>query len=126
MQSKRGTLSNLLKTPGGAAKYDSHLERDYMIELDHDPRVAQWTREHGIRIPYRFWGIPRHYLPDFLVTFKNSSQELHETKGLPLLFWNSTKAKRRAAEAYSAERGWKYVIITTDWKKRTEVMRNRK
>ncbi|MGD9934885.1 MAG: Tn7 transposase TnsA N-terminal domain-containing protein [Dehalococcoidia bacterium] len=125
MQSKRGRLSNLHKTPGGAAEYDSHLERDYMEELDHDPRIREWTRYHNIKIPYRLLGIPRNYHPDFLLTFNDGSQELHETKGLPLMFWLSTKLKRQSAEAYCASRGWKYKMVTTNWKRRGEVMGGR-
>lgn len=118
MQSKRGTLSNLRKNPAGSDTYDSLLERDYMNELDHDPRVRAWTKQHGVKIPYRFLGIPRTYLPDFLVTFNDGSQELHETKGLPLMFWATTRLKRQSAEAYCAARGWKYKMITKGWKRR--------
>jgi hypothetical protein len=46
------------------------------------------------------------------VTYKDGSKELHETKGLPLLFWVSTRLKRQSAEAYCAGRGWKYKLVT--------------
>ncbi len=118
MQTKRGTLSNLRKSPHAFEAYDSALERDYMVELDHDPAVKEWTKRHGITIPYRFFGIPRKYLPDFLVTYNDGSQALHETKGLPLMFWVSTKLKRQSAEEYCANLGWKYKMITVGWKRR--------
>jgi hypothetical protein len=118
MESKRGTLSGLRKSPLGTEKYDSLLERDYMVELDHDPTIRQWTKEHGIKIPYTLLGIPRNYLPDFLITYNNGSQQLHETKGLPLMFWLSTKLKRESAEVYCAKLGWKYKMITKGWKRR--------
>ena len=54
MQAKRGTLSSLLKSPHGTEPYDSALERDYMVELEHDPAVKEWTKRHGVTIPYRF------------------------------------------------------------------------
>lgn len=111
MLSKRGTLSNLRRSPLGTEPYDSLLERDYMIELEHDPAVQQWTKKHDIAIPYTF-GWLRRYLPDFLVTCKDGSKELHETKGLPLLFWISTKLKRQSAEKYCEARGWKYKLVT--------------
>ena len=116
MLSKRGTLSNLHKSPHGKEAYDSLLERDYMIELEHDPTVRQWTKRHSVVIPYRFLGFPRKYYPDFLVTYNDGSQQLHETKGLPLMFWATTKLKRESAEAYCARLGWKYKMITTGWK----------
>ena len=111
MRTKRGTLNNLRKSPYGSESYDSLLERDYMIELEHDAAVLEWTKKHDIAIPYTF-GWVRRYLPDFLVTYKDGSKELHETKGVPLLFWVSTKLKRQSAEAYCEARGWKYKLIT--------------
>ena len=118
MQAKRGTLSNLRKSPHGSEPYDSALERDYMVELEHDPTVKEWTKRHGVTIPYRFLGISRKYLPDFLVTYNDGSQALHETKGLPLMFWASTKLKRQSAEEYCARLGWKYKMVTVGWKRR--------
>jgi hypothetical protein len=118
MESKRGTLSGLRRSPLGTEKYDSHLERDYMIELEHDPAVREWTKEHGIVIPYRLLGFPHNYHPDFLITYNNGTKQLHETKGLPLMFWLSTKVKRTSAEAYCSEQGWKYKMITKGWKRR--------
>ena len=117
MESKRGTLSGLRKSPRGSEPYDSLLEREYMVELEHDPTVRQWTKAHGVVIPYRLLGIPRRYLPDFLITYNNGSQQLHETKGLPLMFWLSTKLKRESAEQYCANLGWKYKMITKGWKR---------
>lgn len=112
MESRRGVLSGLRKSPRGSETYDSLLERDYMVELDHDPAVREWTKEHGIAIPYTLLGIGHKYLPDFLVTYNDGSQQLHETKGLPLLFWLSTKIKRQSAEAYCLEKGWRYKLVT--------------
>ncbi len=112
MESKRGVLSGLRKSPRRSETYDSLLERDYMVELDHDPAVREWTKEHGVVIPYRLLGFPHTYHPDFLVTYNDGSQELHETKGLPLLFWLSTRLKRESAEVYCAAKGWKYKLVT--------------
>ncbi len=116
MESKRGTLSGLRKSPRGSETYDSHLERDYMVELEHDPAVREWTKEHGITIPYSLLGIRRRYHPDFLVTYNDGGKQLHETKGLPMMFWLSTKLKRQSAEAYCASLGWKYKMITKGWR----------
>jgi hypothetical protein len=116
MDSKRGVLSGLRKSPLGSEKYDSHLERDYMVELDHDPAVREWTKVHGIAIPYKLLGIGHRYHPDFLVSYNNGSKQLHETKGLPLMFWLSTKLKRESAEAYCASQGCKYKMVTTGWR----------
>ena len=69
MYSRRGKLTGLRRNPRGESAYDSLLERDYMRELEQTGGVVSWTKDHGIRIPYRIWGmIPRTYHPDFLVT----------------------------------------------------------
>ncbi len=112
MISKRGKLTQLKKNPQGWDKYDSALERQYMVELERDPAVRSWTKNHGIKIPYTFLGFRRSYWPDFLVEYRDGSKELHETKGLPLLFWTSTKLKGESAEVYCKKRGWKYKKVT--------------
>lgn len=112
MISKRGKLTNLEKNAEGFCIYDSALEREYMVELERDPAVKSWTKSHGIKIPYNFLGFNRNYLPDFLVEYQDNSKEIHETKGLPLLFWLSTKLKAESAEEYCKNLGWKYKRIT--------------
>lgn len=112
MISKKGTLTNLKKSPLGQEDYDSALEREYMVELERDSAVVRWTKKHGLRIPYKVFGFPHHYLPDFLVVYRDGHKEIHETKGLPLMLWLSTKLKAQAAEAYFAKLGWRYKMIT--------------
>ena len=113
MHSIKGTLSGLRKNPDGSSSYDSLLERDYMIELEQDPAVKSWTKKHGIKIPYSFLGLfKRYYLPDFLVEYNDGSKEIHEGKGLPLLFWDSTKAKRSAAQEWCKSHSMKYKVVT--------------
>lgn len=112
MISKKGRLTNLKKNPSGFTDYDSILEREYMVELERDPAVKSWTKDHGIKILYKIIGVTRNYLPDFLVEFQDGSKELHETKGLPLLFWLSTKLKAQSAEEFCRRHGWKYKRIT--------------
>ena len=112
MISKKGTLTNLKKTPRSSEKYDSALEREYMVELERDPAVKSWTKQHQIKIPYIFLGFTHHYWPDFLVEYRDDHKELHETKGLPLLLWLSTKLKQQTAEEFCRRLGWKYKLIT--------------
>lgn len=113
MYSVRGTLSGLKKNFESVASYDSLLERDYMVEMEQDPGVKSWTKKHGIKIPYIYLGIiRRNYLPDFLVEYNDGKKELHEGKGLPLLFWDSTKQKRTAAQEWCKVHGMRYKVIT--------------
>lgn len=112
IQSKRGILKGLKRTPIGEAAYDSLLERDYMLELENMGGVISWTKDHGIRIPYKVFGIiSRHYLPDFLVTYADGSKEIHETKGAGFLSWVSTHAKRRAGDAWCRQHEMVYRFI---------------
>jgi hypothetical protein len=112
MIAKKGILTNLKKSPYGKENYDSTLEREYMVELERDSAVKTWTKKHGIKIPYKFLGFTRYYLPDFLVEYRDGGKEIHETKGLPLLLWLTTKIKGKTAEEFCKERGWKYKLIT--------------
>jgi hypothetical protein len=110
--SKKGTLINLKKSQFGSEKYDSALEREYMVELERDSAVKSWTKKHGIKIPYKFLLFTKHYLPDFLVELRDGSKEIHETKGLPFMLWVTTKLKRQSAEEFCQVCGWKYKLIT--------------
>lgn len=112
MTSKHGKLTNLEKNSDGFCNYDSVLEREYIVELERDPAVKSWTKNHGIKISYTFLGFTRQYWPDFLIEYNDGNKELHETKGLPLLFWLSTKLKSESAEEYCKKQGWKYKRIT--------------
>lgn len=112
MISTHGKLTELKKNPDNWENYDSALEREYMVELERNPAVKNWTKKHGIKIPYNFFGFTKHYFPDFLVEFYDGSKEIHETKGLPFLFWLSTKLKGERAEEFCKKQGWKYKKIT--------------
>ena len=67
MQSNRGTLTGLKRSPYGKEQYDSDLEKYYMLELEGMPGVKSWTKRHNIKIPYKILFIQKNYLPDFLV-----------------------------------------------------------
>ena len=40
------------KSPYSCELYDSDFERQFMDELEKDPKVKKWTKNHSIRIPY--------------------------------------------------------------------------
>lgn len=116
IQSKRWELSGLKKCREWIAKYDSLLERNYMWELENMWWVISWTKDHWIKIPYRiFWLLPRKYLPDFLVTYADWTQEIHETKWAWFLAWASTHAKRIVGDDYCRKRNMKYRFIENSW-----------
>ena len=109
--SQRGNLSGLKKTQYATEDFDSILERNYMLELESLAGVKSWTKRHSIKIPYTFFGINKNYLPDFLVTYQDGSQEIHETKGAGFLSWLTTHAKRIAGDRWCKERNMKYIFI---------------
>lgn len=112
IQSKCWELIGLTKCPQWRAKYDSLLERNYMRELENMWGVISWTKDHGIQIPYKIFGLlPKKYLPDFLVTYADGSKEIHETKWAGFLAWTSTHAKRLAGDEYCRKNNMKYRFI---------------
>jgi hypothetical protein len=91
--------------------YNSEFEKQFMDELEKDPKVSKWTKNHNIRIPYvNIDGKVGHYNPDFLVEYVDGSQELVEIKGKNLLT-EITKRKQKAAKEWCEKRGIKYRLI---------------
>ena len=75
IRARRGKLEGLKLNPRGESEYDSLLERDYMLEIDSMSGVKEWTKDHGIKIPYKILGLlPHTYHPDFLITFLDGSK----------------------------------------------------
>lgn len=111
VQSKRGVLKGLHKVPGGQFNYDSLFERDYALYLEAESGVKAWYKDHGIKIPYRLFGLRKSYWPDFLVEYQDGTKELHETKGAGFLSWLTVHLKRRAADEWCRQRGMKYRFI---------------
>jgi hypothetical protein len=62
--------------------YDSFYERLRMIMLDEDDNVLCWTKKHKIKIPYQILNCTKHFVPDFLITKKDSPKRIiEEIKG---------------------------------------------
>lgn len=40
-----------------------------------------WTTKHGIKIPYQYNNMTKHYIPDFYIEYKNGNVIIEETKG---------------------------------------------
>ena len=107
-----GILEGLKKNQLGKAIFDSLIERDYMLSLEENPHVKSWSKNHGIKIPYRYLLFKHYYLPDFFVELKDGTREIHETKGSGLMYWLTTHAKREAAEKWCKEHGYVYRLFT--------------
>ena len=109
----RDIFENPTKSAYSIEYYDSEWEYDYMKELERDDRVAKWTKNHGIRIPYLADdGKYKHYNPDFLVEMTDGTIELVEIKSPHLLKTPSTKAKADAARKWCDARKMRYRLIS--------------
>lgn len=83
--------------------YHSLWELGRMIELD-DLNV-EWTKKHGIKIPYFFENLDRLYVPDFLI-----GSIIEEVKPSTLLSLEVNKVKSDAAKTWCDSTGYTYII----------------
>ncbi|WP_448204331.1 TnsA endonuclease N-terminal domain-containing protein [Azospirillum sp. sgz302134] len=103
--------------PGKASvAVESTLERDFALLRRFDPEVAS-LEEQPVRITYHAdGGAKRHYIPDFLVSFRETSRppQLVEVKYStdPKLVAGALEAKFAAARGFAAERGWVFALAT--------------
>ena len=106
-----GIYKNPKKSAYSIEYYDSEPEREYMVFLDKSEEVAKWTKNHGIRIPYfNLDDKLAHYIPDFLVEYKNGEQEIVEIKGGHLINNSIIRRKSQAAMEWCKKRGIKYTL----------------
>lgn len=97
-------------------EFESPLEKEHMLLLDFDPRVASYEAQ-PVRIP-----LPggKKYVPDLLVTFHPDHDglvppsELAEVKTQSHLdlYADEYRVKFAAAKVYAEERGWHFVLRT--------------
>jgi TnsA-like endonuclease N terminal len=112
-----GVLHGRVESPSKSAysfeSYDGSWERDYMAELEDDPEVDAWTKQHRIRIPYIDpQNRRREFRPDFLVRLDDGRLQLHEVKGGHLINNPETKKKFEAAKAWCDAREIDWVVVT--------------
>lgn len=113
--SYHGRFEGPKKSAYAFEKFNFDWERQYMEELDEDPDVDAWTKNHKVRIPYiDHQNRKREYRPDFVVRGVGGDLELHEVKGGHLIQNPDTKRKFEAAERWCAERGMKFVVVTKE------------
>lgn len=88
-----------------------------MFMIDMDAKGVKWataeTKEYVVE--YDWLGGPKTYRPDFVV-----GNVLYEIKPIKLQGSPNVVAKRIAAEAFCAQRGWEYRLI--DWEIKVDVI----
>lgn len=99
------------------ADFESMLEADHLLLLDHDVQVKRYETQ-PVRIPVP--RVPPGYVPDALVEFHPDADgviaapELREVKPVAVLELHQAKfaPKFEAAKKYCDQRGWAFRIIT--------------
>ena len=81
--------------------------------LDASPLVKTWTKDHKIKIPYRFRNKRKKYIPDIVVEYHDGRKFLEEIKGY-IYQPGKFVLKNGAAKLYCQMRGWTYRIIYKD------------
>ncbi|RYH33391.1 MAG: heteromeric transposase endonuclease subunit TnsA, partial [Alcaligenaceae bacterium] len=101
----------------GDQQFESALERDLLMQLAWDDDV-EWFASQPVAIKYERDGEPRRYTPDVLVKFKDClsgtpTPLLCEVKYRRELakHWRELRHKFRAAQAYCAEKGWRFAVF---------------
>ncbi|TNC81491.1 MAG: heteromeric transposase endonuclease subunit TnsA [Oleiphilus sp.] len=99
-----------------AISFESTLERDFYLLLDHENSV-DFYEEQPRTIKYKHLSKNRTYTPDTLVRRLSESQEdytLYEIKYRSDLFsnWMKLKPKFKAAIRFCNEQNWKFKIMT--------------
>ncbi len=101
----------------GDADFESVLESEHLVLLDHDTLVKAYEVQ-PVRIPVP--GVPRGYVPDVFVEFRPDSDgviaapEIREVKSTLDLKINEAKYKPKfeSARMFCEQRGWSFKIIT--------------
>lgn len=101
----------------GDADFESVLEAEHLLLLDHDMQVKAYDVQ-PVNIPVP--GVPRGYVPDVFVQFHPDADgviappEIREVKSTLDLKANEAKYKPKfeAAHKYCEQKGWSFRIIT--------------
>lgn len=94
---------------GGIFTTRSSYETKYAKILDNNPLVIRFEYE-SIKVRYKYKNRNCNYVPDFVVTFTDLSQEVHEVKPKTML----KKARNRAKFAAARRNPIPFVLITED------------
>jgi hypothetical protein len=95
---------------GRMVSYESLIERDLIYLLEFAPDV-QWFTEQPLTIPYQHQGKDRGYTPDFHVV-RGALNTLVECKPQGRVALAENQRKFVAAQAWCANQGWTFQVIT--------------
>src|SRR5579859_6676456 len=113
-------------------RYESSLERDFMLLVQFDPAIDTYTPQ-PLTLRYRgLDGETHRYTPDGLIHWRQDRPIHHDSR--PILVeikyrqafsgeWRNWRRKARAAHEYALDRGWMFCIYT-EREIRTPVLEN--
>lgn len=101
-------------------RYESTLERDFMILMQFDPAVDVFTPQPLTLTYCGADGLLHRYTPDGLIEWR-VDRPVHDPR--PVLVeikyredvigkWREWRARARAARAFAAEKGWLFMMFT--------------
>lgn len=101
-------------------RYESSLERDFMLLMQFDPAVDVYTPQPLTMTYCGQDGQLHRYTPDGLIEWR-ADHPVHDPR--PVLVeikyredvigkWREWRARARAAKAFAAEKGWLFMIFT--------------
>mgnify|MGYP003950874761 CR=1 FL=1 len=110
--SYRHVTGKLALADGGAATYESTLERDWLLILDFDPCVTS-VLVQPFTLNYALDGQTRRYTPDVKATFDDGSTVVFEVKPRETLRsdWTLLRPRFKAAHLYCRQQGWKFRVV---------------
>ncbi len=95
---------------GRMIAFESLLERDFIYLLDYDDRI-EWFEEQPLTIEYQQDDQVLHYTPDFQLLEAGQSV-LVECKPERFVDTDENRRKFVAAQAWCAQRGWEFRVVT--------------
>ncbi|MBO9832589.1 TnsA endonuclease N-terminal domain-containing protein [Xanthomonas phaseoli] len=101
---------------GGAAAFESSLERDWLLALDFDLRV-QAIQVQPFSLHYKHRGATRRYTPDVRADYRLESgmatvvYEVKPSEELRLN-WSAYRPRFKAAVRYCRDHGWRFKLVT--------------
>lgn len=99
------------KKSGKLLSYRSGMEEEFYNLLEHDQDVANFDAE-PYKVPYFYKGKWHDYIPDLRVNFIDGSVEIWEIKPASQTDYEQNKAKWVAANEWSINHGWTFVVQT--------------
>lgn len=111
--SRRCLTGQIASTKGGAASFESSLERDWLELLDFEPSVTRIQVQPFVMV-YTHEGKRRRYTPDVLVERADSRTWVYEVKPQAELEanWTMYRPRFRAAVAYCRQHEARFKIVT--------------